>query len=502
MTLLIKNVQILCASEDFKESRDVFISGDKISAIGSFPNKKADEVIEGQSAYLSPGFIDVNTSSDHYLCLFDNPSQEDFLKQGVTTIIGGMCGSSLAPLLYGGLESVQKWGNISKVNVGWHTIKEFLDILDKKPLAVNFATLIGHSTIRRDIVGDSLRSLTKNELEVLSEMLRRGLKEGGFGLSTGLAYVHSRETPYSEIKHFAQITKEFNGVYATHLRKSGKEIGESVKETIKITKETGVKTLISHFMPLRKAEKEYETALLQIENLPSDFDFHFDVYPYDTSILALYTFLPLWVQNGGAAVMIANIKDEWLQPKIEKDLPLVNPDDFVVAQAPINNALVGLSLREIANLFNAPNYRTALLRLMISTELKAVIFYKNINSNLIKRVLASPKSLIATNAASFSESHKEKILKPERAASAFTKFLNLVLEDKIMPLEEAIRKITFEPARKFGLAHRGLIKEGYFADFAAFKDGQIKFVVVNGVVTIKDGAFQNKFPGKSLRHNA
>ena len=122
MTLLIRNVQILGGARDFPEPMDVFVSGDKISAIGHFPNKKADEVLDGQGAYLSPGFIDVNTDSDHYLTLFDHPSQDDFLKQGVTTIFGGMCGSSLAPLLYGSLESMRKWGGSEeKVNVNWHT---------------------------------------------------------------------------------------------------------------------------------------------------------------------------------------------------------------------------------------------------------------------------------------------------------------------------------------------------------------------------------------------
>src|SRR3989344_5423724 len=105
MTLLIKNVRILGGAETFSGTKDVFINGDKISAIGNFSGKDADTVIEGQGAYLAPGFIDVNTDSDHYFSLFDYPEQDDFLRQGVTTIIGGMCGSSLAPLLYGSLES-------------------------------------------------------------------------------------------------------------------------------------------------------------------------------------------------------------------------------------------------------------------------------------------------------------------------------------------------------------------------------------------------------------
>src|SRR5258708_320934 len=162
MTLLIKNVRILVGAHDFPGLSDVFVSNDKISAIGSMQNKPADEVLDGQGAYLSPGFIDVNAASDHYLTLFDHPGQEDFLRQGVTTIFGGSCGSSLAPLLYGSLESLQKWGGSpDKINVNWHSMAEFLAAVDSRGLAVNFGTLVGHATVRRALVGEALRDLTK-----------------------------------------------------------------------------------------------------------------------------------------------------------------------------------------------------------------------------------------------------------------------------------------------------------------------------------------------------
>src|SRR3989344_3726731 len=250
-TLLIKNVRIVGGEREYREKADVFINGDKISAIGNFPTKSADKVLDGQGGYLSPGFIDINTDSDHYLTLFGYPEQEDFLRQGVTTIIGGNCGSSLAPLIYGTLESVQKWGDIRMINVDWHTVGEFLNIFEKKPLALNFGTLAGHSTIRRAIVGEELRDLTKNELAVMGETLRKALEEGAFGLSTGLSYVHGAETPYSELKFLAGIVREYNGVYSTHLPRSGHNILESVDETIKLAQETGVKTEISHFVPIK-----------------------------------------------------------------------------------------------------------------------------------------------------------------------------------------------------------------------------------------------------------
>jgi len=524
MTLLIKNVRILGSSPsqvlsgkilegkgNHPERSDVFVSGDKISAIGNFPNKTADETIDGQGAYLCPGFIDVNTDSDHYLSLFDHPRQDDFLKQGVTTIIGGMCGSSLAPLLYGGLESIQKWADITKFNVGWHTVKEFLEILGKKPLGVNFATLAGHSTIRRAIIGDQLRDLTKNELGVFGEILRRALKEGAFGLSTGLGYVHGQNTSYSELKYLAGITKEFGGVYATHLRKSGAELGESADETIKLAEEVGVKTLVSHFMPFSGSEKQYESALRRIKNLPENMDFNFDIYPYETSVLPVYTFLPQWAKTGGKGKMLAGLRDDWMRAKIEKDLPKIKPDEFVVARSPGSDFLVGRSLKDLEETFNVPNSNAALLKLMLATELGCVVFYKNINKNYIKQAIKNPRSFIASNSASFPDDWKERIMKPERATGTFTKFLEMAASENIMPLEEVIKKITIYPAMKFNLAGRGAIKEGSFADLAIFTssesaDGkknniEIKYTVVNGALTFKDGVFAGgRTGGRALKH--
>ncbi len=500
MTLLIRNVQIVGGEKEFSKPTDLFVNNDVISAIGNFPNKKADIVLDGQGAYLSPGFIDVDTASDHYLTLFDNPSQEDFLKQGVTTTLGGMCGSSLAPLTYGTLESLQKWGDTNRVNVNWHTTAEFLRALDTRPLAVNFGTLAGHSTIRRALIGEALRDLTKNEIGVFSRTLEESLNEGSFGLSTGLSYVHERSTPYGELSSLADIVKRSQGVYATHLRDNTTELLPAVEETIRLATETKVSTLISHFMPLLGAEKDYEAGLRQIEELPGDIDLHFDVYPLESSLMPIYTFLPLWAQNGGVSVMLTSVKDEWLLTRIRKDIPQLDEDNFIIAQAPDNEFLVGKSLREIKQMYGMSDGRDALLKLMATMNMKGAALYKNLNRELIMKAIGSKRSLIASNAPSFESGGKRKRLKPENTTSTFTKFLSLVEDEHIMPFDEAIRKITLEPARKFGIPGRGEIKEGNFADLVCFRGNEIRFTIVNGVIAESGGEFQKKFPGKALRH--
>jgi N-acyl-D-amino-acid deacylase len=501
MTLLIKNVQIVGGPSAAAGGSDVFVNDRTISAVGNFSHKKADVILDGQGAFLSPGFIDCSTGSDHYLTLFEHPSQEDSLRQGVTTIMGGMGGASLAPLLYGSLESLQKWGDTDRINVNWHTMAEFLSVMDKRPMAVNFGTLVGHATVRRAIIGESLRELTRNELNVFARTLETALAEGAFGLSTGLGYVHARKTPYAELRSLAEIVKKFRGVYATRLRRGAAGIKEAVEETIRLAKETGVSTLISHFAPVVGAEKEYEEALALIEGLPPDIDLHFDISPSSSSLAPIYTFLPEWAQTGGIGVMVKNIKDKWLLPRIKKDIAALDEDNFFLAQAPGNDSLVGRSLAEIKGIYGIRDSRDALLRLMQSLELKGSVLYKNLDAALIARAIGSPRSLIASDAPNVAEGGQgRKHLKSERTTATFSAFLSLVEERAMMPFEDAIRKITLDPAKKFGIAGRGEIKEGNAADVVCFRGGEVKFTVVNGRVAEKQNEFQSVLPGKVLRH--
>lgn len=510
MTLLIRNVRILGSEKEFAEPADVFVNGDTISAIGSFSGKKADLILDGQGGYLSPGFIDVNSTSDHYLTLFDNREQEDLLRQGVTTIIGGMCGASLAPLAYGTLESIQKWGDPSRVNVNWHTMAEFLSVLDARPLAVNFGTLAGHATIRRALTGEALRELTKNEMNVFARMLEEAMEQGAFGLSTGLSYVHARATSSLELSFFADIVARFGGVYATHLRDGAGGVEKSIEETIRLASDRNVKTIVSHFMPMKGADREYEAALDSIGRLSDTMDFRFDAYPFTDSLVPIYTFLPEWAQNGGMNVMLANVKDQWLLSRIKKDIPAPDADHFVIAQAPGNEFLAGKTLREIAHTYEMNDARDALLKLMATTGMKCSVLYRNIDEALMKKALGNPRSFIGSNAPSWSRGSgaKRRRFRPGRITSTFTTFLALAAGG-LMPLDAAVRKLTSEPAAMFGLKGRGVIKEGNSADLTCFKisgkggePAEVQFTVVNGIPVEIAQEFKGSYPGKVLRHNA
>ncbi len=480
---------------------DVLITGDTISAIGKFPGKKAEMTIDGLGLYLTPGFIDVNTDSDHHLSLFTNPEQQDFLLQGVTTIFGGHCGSSLAPLLYGSLDAIRKWTDTTQVNINWHTMAEFLKVLGSRKLGVNFGTLVGHSTIRRAIVGEDSRDLTVPELAMFKKLIADSMAEGAFGFSTGLGYTHSRRVPYSEIKELVKAVAEKKGVYATHLRDEEEGLTASVAETIKIAEETGANTLISHFKPIIGFEHDYRKAMELIHRVAHEVNIHVDSYPFAETVVPIYTLLPRWAQIGNLEIMLSYLDNPDLRGRLLKDLAGINGNNILIAQAAGREYLLGKTVHQFADSheLSAPE---ALLKLMKLTGLRATVFYKNINLDVLAQNLERDQVLIASNGASLPD--LARVIKNERFSNTFPKFLEIVLRQKTLSLPQAIQKITSAPAGKFGLTNRGVVKEGNIADLnlISVKPGMVKVehVFVNGRPAVQDRKMLGMLNGKVLKH--
>jgi len=502
MSLLIKNTMLLDGSGKPAVKADILVRNDKISAIGSFSKYQAHEVIDAFGAYLAPGFIDIHTDSDHYLTLFSNPGQADFLEQGVTTIIGGHCGASLAPLLYGSLESVQEWGDTNKININWHTFKEFIKAMAGRRLGINFGTLVGHTTIKESLTQHCSKDLSRNEFRVFNSVLDKSLKGGAFGFSIGLGYRQNRQTSYNEIKSLAEIVAKNKKLLSIHLRNEKRGLLASVNEVIELAKETGVKVLISHFRPLLGYGAYYDEALALIDRNADKSDVYFDIYPFDASTVSIGTFLPEWVEGTDKEMMLKDIETPGLREKILRELPRLKGDEIVIISAPGNEYLVGKSLKEFADNRNL-EIGERLLALMSLTNFRAVVFYKNIALKKAIKTLSHEKAIIASNSACFKESEtNKKNIRPERSYKTFKKVLELAEKEKVLPLETAIYKITGLPAERLNLKSRGLIREGYFADLVVFKDAQIREVILNGKRVVKNGKFENILEGRILKSEA
>jgi N-acyl-D-amino-acid deacylase len=503
-SLLIKGSTVIDGNGTPGVKADILVKGGRIVALGVLTSNEADVVIDGTDLIATPGFIDVNTDSDHYLSLFTDPAQQDFLLQGVTTIVGGQCGSSLAPLIKGTLDSIRKWGDTNLVNVNWHTFDEFLWTLQTLSPAINFATLVGHSTVRRGLLGDQIRDLTEDEMQVLSAQLRQALEQGALGVSTGLGYNHSRGVPYNELKIVASLAARFNGIYTTHLRDETQGLLDSVSETIALAKETGVKTVISHFRPIIGFEQQFTQALELIRTSSSEV--YFDAYPFDYSILPVYMLLPESLRKGSLEEMQALIKDTAQESVLLAEFAKIRGDEIRIARAPGFDYSIGKTLTEYAA---AQELDTAhgLLALMRYTRLKAVIFKRNINYAMAIDALMTDKALVASNSPSLLETRS--VIENERAVKTFSKFIELSLQ-RGLSLEWAINKITMKPATLFGFSGRGVLAEGAVADIALLQEVpnehkqrslRALHVVVEGEVAVRDGVFQGVRNGKVIKRS-
>jgi N-acyl-D-amino-acid deacylase len=505
MTILIKNIQLIDGTGRAPAKADVLVKNDKISAVGIFPNYRADETIDGMGAYLAPGFIDINTDSDHYLTLFDNPGQESFLLQGVTTIIGGHCGSSLAPIMYGSLEILREWTDINKTNVNWQTLKELLKTLEKKKLGVNFGTFAGYATIRESVArpgrpGGSKKDLSKNEMKIFISILDKAMKEGAFGISFGPGYSGGKEASSAELKTISSFTAEKSGICAIHLRNEKEGAEDSMREILKMAKDSGVEILISHFRPVIGHESACANALALAENSPLKEKIHFDACPFSESVALLESFLPDWARKEGKESVLKDIDFPPIRQKLARELPPLNGKNIMIISAPGNEYLVGKSLKKFSKNSNA-TLAQGMIKLMKLTRFRAAVSYENANAEKSIELLRSGMAVVGSNSASFGERDEllKKSVNPEKSRRTFLKFLELAEKENIMPIEEAVHKMTGLPARIMKIRGRGIISDGYFADLVIFKDAKIKEVIINGKRAVKDGEILNSSSGKTLK---
>ncbi|MDP1619921.1 MAG: amidohydrolase family protein, partial [bacterium] len=281
--VIIKNGTLIDGTGAPMYRADIGIKDDKIAKIGDLQNEKSEIGIDAADRLVCPGFVDVNNHSDTYWQIFSNPDLESLVHQGITTIVGGNCGSSLAPLLGAkAIVSVQKWLSVNNTSLDWLDMREFLAVVEKKKLSVNFATLVGQATLRRSILGDEMRNLNFREVDFLAGKLADAMKEGALGMSSGLVYTHARSTTKDEIIRLAEKIGKHDGVYVTHMRDENAGFLDSVEESIEIARLTKVKLHISHLKVMGEGNWSLMGDALDMISRAREtgLDVTFDVYPY------------------------------------------------------------------------------------------------------------------------------------------------------------------------------------------------------------------------------
>lgn len=527
--VLIRGGAILDGSGSAPRSADVGIRDDRIAAIGDLSHCSAGRVIDARGRRVVPGFIDIHTHSD--ISVLFHPQMESIVSQGVTTQVVGNCSLSLGLATDDPVFAFEKrWLGAHGARITWKTLEEHLRRVAESGVATNYVTLAGQGTLRKRYIGMDARPPTRDEMERMKAALADAMEQGAWGVSTGLEYTPSGYADVDELAELSAVVGRFGGFYATHLRNEGDRLIESVAEAIQIGERAGIPVQLSH----HKAEgprnwgKVHETIRMVDAARARGVDVQMDQYPYTAFQTSLAVqFLPPWANAGDNDAVLARLRDPEQRRLILEDMRANHAgwDDLgptsvwrsvEIGVSRTNRSIQGRTIAELAIEARA-NPLEVLLDLLISEHGYVSAVNYAIDEADIRTVMAHPCTMIGSDAVGTSPHGKmgEDRVHP-RCYGTFTRILGrYVREEATLTEAEAIRKMTSLPASRLGLADRGKLTPGCFADIviydpatvqdnATYDDPHrfssgIEQALVNGRIVWESGAHTGALPGRVLR---
>ena len=496
--LLLKGGRIIDGTGNPWFYGDVAIRDGKIVGIGNLETSNADSVIDVKGFIIAPGFIDVHAHIEKNDLLV--PTADNFIADGVTTVITGNCGSSETD------------------------VTRYFFQLDSVKMSLNVATLVGHNSIRSQVMGGSQRAPSIEEQTRMEMLVEEAMLAGAVGLSTGLIYTPGTYATTSEVIGLARSAAKYNGVYASHIRNEGDEVTEAIREALNVGQEAKIPVQISHFKVASRSNwgRSVETLAL-VERARNDgIDVTIDQYPYIASSTTLNTALPSWVFSGGKDSLMARLSDVSIRKKIISEMVaglkarrIKNYSYAVVALYEADTTLNGKTISEINRLKGRKSRareEAATILEMVQNGSAQMVFF-TMNEDDITRIMQYPFTMIASDAgiARFGQGvpHPRSYGTNARVLGHYVRNLNVIR------LEEAIRRMTSLPAQKFRLRDRGLIREGMAADIvvldektvidkSTFADPHVystgfALIIVNGNITMVDGRHMGARQGQILK---
>lgn len=474
---IIKNGLVFDGLGNKPEEESVAVKNGQIVDVGVLSGQKAKIEINANKKFVSPGFIEINSLADRDCSLLYHPEAVNFLSQGVTTVIGGASGASLAPILSGSLDCLEKWVDSRKININWRTVAEFLNYLAEKRLGVNFGMLVSWATLRSEFAKREFRSLNQEEKEKLKFLVEQSLNDGAWGVSFGLGYDEEQVVSIEEILEIADLVKKRNGYLGFSLRDETERFLASLQEVLEIVERGKVSLEIYQLKTVGEYNHlHFRDGLEMIKSVNREQEFiNFDISPYNLAITPLLSLLPDWVTIGGRKVFLRNLHDEVIKNKIIQDLKQkkYHYHYLFVAASEKSPWFVGKTIEELAHNFGLSEEEVVLKILEVSgTDI--TIINKDISEENTKLALESNYSFVSSSSGFSELSSYQSWISPQ-AWGTFPKFLaEYVRENKQYSWEEAIFKLTGKPARKIGLKNRGIIKKGYQADLVIFDPEKIE----------------------------
>jgi len=508
---------------------DVGLRGDRVASVGDLSGATASTRIDATGLAVAPGFINVLSWATESL-IADGRSQSD-LRQGVTLEIMGE-GWSMGPVNEAmKAEAVWRQGDI-KYAIEWTTLDEYLRWLAGRGISTNVASLVGAATVRIHELGYENRAPTAQELARMKAHVRRAMEDGALGIGSSLIYVPATFSSTEELVELARVAAQFGGIYVTHMRSEGARVLDAVDETLRIAREAGIRAEIYH---LKAAGREHWPKMAQvIERIEGaraqGVPITANMYPYVAGATGLDAAMPPWVQEGGLDAWIGRLKDPKIRPRVAESMRTASPDWenlllaagspervlFIGFKNPALKPLTGKTLAEVAAM-RGKSPEEAAMDLVIEDQSRVGTAYELMSEENVELGLRQPWVSIGSDADSLApEGVFLQSATHPRAYGAFARFLGRYSRDRgLVPLEEAVRRLTSLPATNFRLENRSCFAPGCFADVVVFDAGRIadhatfaaphryatgvRHVFVNGVQVLNDGEHTGAKPGRVVR---
>jgi N-acyl-D-amino-acid deacylase len=497
--LLIKNGRIVDGTGSPWYRADLAVRGDTIVRIAPRIDGPATRIIDAGGKVVAPGFIDIHTHARRGI--LQVPTADNYVRQGVTTLMEGPDGSSPIP------------------------IKAFLEQIASAHVTPDFGTFIGQGSIREQVIGSVNRKATPDEIEKMRVLVRQGMEDGAFGLSSGLFYVPGTFTPTAEVVELAKVAGRMGGIYISHMRDETSGVLDSVRETIEIGEKGGLPTQVTHHKIIGKANwgRSVETLTLVDEARARGVDATIDQYPYTASSTSIQAaLLPSWALEGGRPELLKRLQTSSSRSEIRKEIVRLlmeargggDPQNVQLAGCAWDESLAGKRLGDVT--------RGRGLEATIDNAADTVLWiverggcsgiFHAIDEEDLQRILRHPATMIGSDGEIpiFGQANPHP-----RSYGTFVRVLGRYVRDlHVITLEDAVRKMSAFPAQRLGLADRGVLRQGLKADIAIFDPNTVRDlatferphqyaegvtqVIVNGQVAFEDGKMTAARPGRIL----
>ncbi len=487
--IVIENGKIIDGTGNPWYYGDIGIIGDKIIRVGCLKESPALRRIDVNQMFVSPGFIDIHTHSDNVILRI--PTADNSVRQGLTTIVAGNCGGSSV------------------------AVADFLKEVSDTGISINYITLIGHNSVRRQVMGSENRAPTSNELSEMKNIIEKSMQDGAFGLSTGLYYTPGFYAETSEIIALARVAAEYGGIYVSHIRdESDYNIGllAAIEEAVTVGEQANIRVQVSHLKCLGKPvwHKSDEVLKLMDDARNRGVNIMFDQYPYTASSTGLWgAVVPAWAQEGGTKMFLERLEDSGVKERVRREMR-----DNIDRRGGAHTLLVineNAYLSELSENWNMDPVDAAIA---IQKNGGSSVISFNMTDYDLENFLRSPFGMVGSDgniSSPGSGGHP-------RSFGAFPRVLGVYVREKnILSWEEAVRKMTSAPATQLGLLDRGIIRPGMMADIVVFDPETVSdmatyqepsldpkgipYVLVNGRIVIDNENHTGVKSGKVLKKN-